>query len=263
MPAIESKIDTGAEAFARNRAHMLGLIETLRSARSTQRGEIRTGKTAVRQARAVAAARARRAPSRSRRAVAGAFLDLRLRPRYARPRQIRAGRRDDRRHRLRVRRALHGGRERLRHRCRRDPAHGAREAVARAGACARQQASLRASGRIRGRESAALPGRRIHPRRRDLPQPREALGRRHSGHHGGARLVHGGWRLHAGPFGLRDHGARARQGIPRRAAAAESRDRRDRHRRGTRRRRDAYARLGARRISRRGRCRRRAASRAM
>ncbi len=30
MPAIESKIDTGAQAFARNRAHMLGLLETLR-----------------------------------------------------------------------------------------------------------------------------------------------------------------------------------------------------------------------------------------
>ena len=31
MPAIESKIDVNGEAFARNRAHMLSLIETLRA----------------------------------------------------------------------------------------------------------------------------------------------------------------------------------------------------------------------------------------
>ena len=31
MPAIESKIDVNSEAFARNRAHMLGLIDRLRA----------------------------------------------------------------------------------------------------------------------------------------------------------------------------------------------------------------------------------------
>ena len=42
-------------------------------------------------------------------------------------------------------------------------------------------------------------------------------------------LVHGsshcGRRLHAGPVGLRDHGARPRQGLPGRAAAAQGRHR--------------------------------------
>ncbi len=56
----------------------------------------------------------------------------------------------------------------------------------------------------------------------------------------GARLVHRRRRLHAGAVRLRDHGARPRQGLPRRPAAAEGRDRRDRHRRGARRRGDAH-----------------------
>ena len=72
----------------------------------------------------------------------------------------------------------------------------------------------------------------------------------------GARLLHRGRRLHAGPVRLRDHGARPRQGLPRRAAAAQGRHRRDRHRRGAGRRRDAHARLGPRRVPRRGRRRR-------
>ena len=121
-----------------------------------------------------------------------------------------------------------------------------------------QQAALRAPGRIRRRQPAQVPRRGLHPRRRDLPQSGEALGRRHSGRHRGARLVDGGRRLHAGPVRLRHHGARPRQGLPRRPAAAESRDRRDRDRRGARRRRDAHPCVGARRISRRGRRRRRA-----
>ena len=81
---------------------------------------------------------------------------------------------------------------------------------------AEEQAAVRAPGRVRGREPAALSRRGLHPRRRDLPQSGEALRRGHSGDHRRARLVHRGRRLHAGPFRLRDHGARTRQGLPRR-----------------------------------------------
>ena len=55
---------------------------------------------------------------------------------------------------------------------------------------------------------------------------------------------------------LRDHGAQPGQGVPRRPAAAEGRDRRDRDRRGAGRRRDARHGLRPRRVPGRGRCRR-------
>ncbi len=103
-----------------------------------------------------------------------ALQHRRLRPRRAGPRQVRARRRHDLRHRLCLGHALRRGRERQRHRRGRDPEHGPREADARAGTLARQQAALRASGRVRGREPAQVPRRGLHPRRRDLPQPREA-----------------------------------------------------------------------------------------
>ena len=109
----------------------------------------------------------------------------------------------------------------------------------------RKQAAVRAPGGIGGREPAQVPRRRLHPRRHDLLQPRAPLGRRSAGDHRGARLLHRGRRLHARPVRLRDHGARPRQGLPRRPAAAEGRDRRDRHRRRTRRRRSCTPRSRA------------------
>src|SRR6185295_4152636 len=105
----------------------------------------------------------------------------------------------DRRHRLRVERALHDRGERFRHRRRRDPAHGTREAVARAGARAEEQAAVHPSGRVRRRQPATLPRRGLHPRRRDLPQSGEAFRHRRAGDHRGARLVHRRRGLHAGP----------------------------------------------------------------
>ena len=37
MPRIESRIDTGSEAYAANRAHMLALLEQLRAAEARTR----------------------------------------------------------------------------------------------------------------------------------------------------------------------------------------------------------------------------------
>ena len=79
---------------------------------------------------------------------------------------------------------------------------------------------------------------------------------RHSAGHRGARLLDRRRRLPARPLRLRDHGARPRQGLSRRPAAAEGRDRRDRDRRGAGRRGDARHRVRRRRISGRERCRR-------
>jgi hypothetical protein len=83
---------------------------------------------------------------------------------------------------------------------------------------------------VGGRQPAQVQGRRIHPRRLDLPQPCAAFGCRRAGRHGRARVFYGGWRIHAGTLGLRDHGARARQGFSGRAAAAQGGDGRDRDR---------------------------------
>ena len=258
MPAIEFEDRCERRCVrAQSPAHARACREAART-RNPHARAIGASKAAVRPARTTAAARASRAPARYRRTVAGAVLHRRLRPRHTGPRQVRARRRHDRRRRLRVGRALPGGRERLRDRCRRDPAHGTREAAARPGVGAEEQAAVHSSGRIRWRQPAALPRRRLHPWRRDLPQSGEALRRRRSGHHRGARLIDSGRRLHAGLVRLRDHGARAGQGVSRRAAIVESRDRRDRDRRGARRGRHAYACIRARRISRRGRRGRRA-----
>ena len=107
----------------------------------------------------------------------------------------------------------------------------------------------------RRRQSAHLQGRALHRRRRPVLQSRAPVGGGPAGDRGGARLLHRGRRLPARAVRLRDHGARPRQGLPRRAAAAEGRDRRDRHRRGPGRGRDACARVGPGRVRRRGRCR--------
>ena len=173
------------------------------------------------------------------------------------PRSSVPGRRDDLRHRLRRRRALHGRGERLRHRRRRHPAHGCARSC-----CARRPSRWRTSCR-----SCTWSNR---------PAPTCCKYRVEGFIHGGASsttwrgcrppafrsitVVHGsstaGGAYMPGLSDYVDHGARPRQGVPRRAAAAQSRDRRDRHRRGTRRRRDAHARVRPGRIPGRGRCRR-------
>ena len=109
----------------------------------------------------------------------------------------------------------------------------------------RQQAALRAAGRKRGREPAAVQGRGFRQRRAAVPQPGAAVGGRHSGGHRAARFVHRRRRVHARAVGLRGHGARPRESLPGRAAAAEGGHRRGRHRRGARRRRDAHRRVRA------------------
>ena len=96
----------------------------------------------------------------------------------------------DRRHRLRLRHPLHGQRQRRRHRCRRAAALRPRQDLARAGAGAGEQAALRAAGRKRRRQSAALPRRGFCPRRQHLSQSRAAVGGRPAGRHGDARFVH-------------------------------------------------------------------------
>jgi NAD(P)-dependent dehydrogenase (short-subunit alcohol dehydrogenase family) len=69
-----------------------------------------------------------------------------------------AGRRHDRRHRLRQRRALHGGGQRFGHRSRRDPGHGPGQDPARAGDRAAEQAALHAPGGKRRRQPACATG---------------------------------------------------------------------------------------------------------
>ena len=214
------------------------------------------GPTPVRQARPAAAARAPGAAARPRLAVAGAVVDGRLAGRPRRPRQERARRRRHQRHRQHQRHALRHHRQRLGHRCRRHPAHGRRQDPARAGHRDAEQAALRAADRIGRRQPAAVQGGRLRQRRQAVLQPGPAVGRGHPGHRPGARLVHRRRRLHAGLVGLRDHGARPRQGLPGRPAAAEGGHRRDRQGRGTRRCRDAHQRLRPGRVPGRGRCRR-------
>ena len=165
----------------------------------------------------------------------------------------------------RQRRALHGRGQRFRHRRRRHPAAWA---ATRCCACQdialREQAALRAAGRIAPAPTCCKYKRRgLRPRRRPVLQPGAAVGR---GHAGGRP-----WCTARPPPAAptcpacRDYVIMVRgraKRLPRRPAAAEGRHRRDRHRGGTGRRRDAHQRLGPGRIPGRGRRRRACASRA-
>ena len=96
----------------------------------------------------------------------------------------------------------------------------------------------------------------VRPRRRDLRQHGAPVGGGHPRRFDRARLLDRRRRLSDRPCRLCRHGARPLESLPRRAAAAQGRDRRDRRRRGARRGGAAYSHDRARRISRRGRCRR-------
>ena len=256
MPVIQSTLDTAGEAFQRNRAHMLGLIQRLRSLEARARDASAKAKPLFDKRGQLLPRERIATTARCGRAVAGAVLPGGLPSRHARPRGFHSRRRDDLRHRLRRRRARHGRGERLRHRRRRLSSAGCREDAARAGHRAREQAAFPAPGRVGGRQPAQVPGGVLHRRRRAVLQPRAAVGRRDSGRHRGARVVDRRRRVHARPVRLRRHGARPRQGVSRRTAAAQGRDRRDRHRRGARRRGHAHARVRSGRVSGRGRLRR-------
>ena len=158
-------------------------------------GQIQAG---VRQARPVAAARARGAVARSGRALPAAVLAGRVSAGHQGRGRIGARRRHRGGHRIRQRRALHGGRERLGHRRRRHPADGAGQDPAGAGARAGEQAAVHPPGGERRRQPDALPRRGFRARRRAVPQPGAAVGGGHSGDHRAARLGHRGRRLHAG-----------------------------------------------------------------
>ena len=103
------------------------------------------------------------------------------------------------------------------HRGRFHPRHGSREDAARTTHRAGEQTALRVSGGERGRESAAIQGRRLRAGRRDFPQPGAAVRGRAAGSDRGAWLLHRRRRLHAGTVGLRDHGAWPRARVSGRA----------------------------------------------
>ncbi len=134
--------------------------------------------------------------------------------------------------------------------------YGLDKTLAGAGNGAGEQAALRAAGRERRRQSAALPRRGFCPRRQHFSQSGAAVGGRPAGGHRHPRLVDRGRRLPNRIVGLHRDGARPHTGVSGRAAAVEGGDGRDRHRGRTRRRRDAHQHFRPRRLSRRGRPRR-------
>ena len=219
-------------------------------------GRVGRGQRPLPQARAVAAARARGAGARPRLALHRTVDACRIHVRRAGCRQERARRRRGRRHRLRLRHPLHGQRQRFRHRCRRAAAVRPRQDVAGAGTGAGEQAALRAAGRKRRRQSAALPRRGFHPRRQHLSQSGAAVGGGLARRHRDAWFVDRRRRVSDRALRLHRDGARPHPRFPRRSAAAEGRDGRDRDRGRTRRRRDAHLHLRSRRLSgrRRSRC---------
>ncbi len=161
----------------------------------------------------------------------------------------------DRRDRLRLRRALPRRGEQFRDQGRRRAPDGGREGDPRAGDRAPREAALRPARRERRRQPPA-PGRDVRARRRDLRQHGAPVGGGHSRDLDRARLVDRGRRLSDRSRRLCRDGARPLEGLPRRAAAAQGRDRRDRPRRGARRGGAALPHDGPRRVSRRGRRRR-------
>ena len=197
MPALTLALDSASDAFAANRAPHARADRAMARARGAHPRRQREGGAAVRQARPAAAARARRAPARSRRALPRAVDARRLAARTRRRRALGAGRRHD----------LPASASSpacaswsspttpasTPARCRR---RGSRSC------CARRQIAL--ENRLpfvhlvesAGANLLQLPGRAVRPRRRAVPQPGAALGRRAAGDRGRARLVDGGRRLH-------------------------------------------------------------------
>ena len=161
-------------------------------------------------------------------------------------------RRLDRRHRHDFGRALHDRGERFRHQGRRGASDGRGKGDPRAGNRAAEQTALRPAGRERRRQPV-LAGRDVRARRDDLRQHGAPVSGRNPRDFDRARLLDRRRRLSDRARRLRRDGARPLQGLPRRAAAAEGRDRRNRGRRGARRRRTAHFDDGPRRTSRRGR----------
>ena len=253
MAVIENTIATSSDAFRANREGMLALIARMRALEERTRDGFGRSERPLPQARAAPAARARRAGARSRLALHRAVDAGRLHVRRGRSRQERARRRRDRGHRLRLGHPLHGQRQRCRHRRRRSAAFRARQDAAGAGTRAGEQAALCAARRERRRQFAALPRRGFCPRRQHLPQSRAAVGGGTARRHGHARLLDRGRRLPDRPVRLHRDGARPHPRLSRRAAALESRDRRDRDRGRARRRGDAHLDFRPWRLSRRGR----------
>ena len=261
MPIIESQVDRNGDEFKRNREKMLAAIAEFRDAEASVQATSEKSRDRF--------AKRKQLMPRERIALlldrGAPFLELMPLAGYRMHDDkdgSSAGRRLDRRHRLCRGRALRG------HGQRTPPSRaapwrpsGQRKGLRVQQIVMREQAAGRVPGRI-GRRQPPLPGRDLRRRRPRLRQPGAHVGARHPAGHRRARLVDRGRRLSAGPLRLRHHGAQPGQGVPRRPAAAEGRDRRDRHRRGAGRRRDARHRLGRRRIPGRGRRRRASASRA-
>ena len=244
MPVFQSSLDPGSAASAGNRAHMLALIarhDELRERTAAASGRAgprfaRRGQLLPRERLALLLDAG--APLLELAACAGYLMDV------ADPDKSIAGRRPRGRHRRDRRHALRRGGRRFRHRGRRAAAHGTGEVPARAAARAGEPAAVRAPGRVRRRQPAALPGRGLHLRRLALRAPRAAVGGGHPGADDRARQRDRRRRLHARDVRLRGDGARPRARVPGGAAAAQGRHRRDRHRRGTGRRADACGRVG-------------------
>ena len=131
-------------------------------------------------------------------------------------------------------RALPRRGERFRDQGRRRASDGGREGDPRPGDRAPRKAALRPARRERRRQSSA-PGRDVRARRRDLRQHGAHVGGGNSGDLDRARIVDRGRRLSDRPRRLCRDGARPLEGLSRRAAAAQGRDRRNRHGRGARR----------------------------
>ena len=256
MATLASTLDTGGSGPCGEPRRHAGVARAGAGDRGPRRGGLGGGPAALRAARPVAAARAPGAAARSAGAVPGTRHPGRLRHGHRRSRNEPGRRRRDRRHRLRLGRALHGERLRFRHRRRRAAGDGPGQAAARAGTGAREPAAVRAAGRERRRQPDEVPGRGLHPRRQHLPQPGAPVGGGPAGGDGDARLVDRGRRLPDRTLRLHRDGARPFARLPRRAAAADGRHRRGRDRRRTRRRADARQRLGPGRLPGRGRPRR-------
>ena len=187
MPAIESRIDAAtATRSRRNREHMLGADRAVaRAAKSRARDQVgaRPSRCSTSAASCCRASASRACSTSARPGSSCARSPATASTRRTLEKSVPGGGMIAGIGYV-VRRALHGGR-----RATRGIDAGAiqpmglREDPARAGDRAREQAALRAPGRVRRRQPAALPRRGLRPRRRDLPQPGAAVGRRHSGDH--------------------------------------------------------------------------------
>ncbi len=256
MTHIASKISANSDVFKSNRA---GMVELLQRVQEYQQRTV--AKSA--QARARFEKREQLLP-RERLSLlldhGAPFIELSAlagsRARQSRSRKKRSRRGGRGRHRNRLRRPVHDQRFRFRHRRRRPSAHGSRQTTARPGARARKQAAVCPTCGERGREPDGLSGRGVHPRREPVSQPRAHVRGGAAGHHRHPRLVDRGRRLPDRSVRLHRHGPQPHPRLSRRAAAAESRDRRGGDGGTARRRRNAYVDLGSGRLSRRRRPRR-------